>query len=154
MDEDTSWNSFANKRQIWRRTRIWARFLPRVNHFSCVEVCGGGAVGISWFKSTMNSITAFSSANSNVKKDSISPPHPVQTSQITFSLNSFANTSERSKWINSKMCNWLTHFGMPSLTPSLICILGRVSALTFKKGCGFTWIYLRIIRHFWRKSPW
>lgn len=84
-------------RDIWRRTRIWARFLPRVNHFSCVEVCGGGAVGISWFKSTMNSITAFSSANSNVKKDSISPPHPVQTSQITFSLNSFAITSERSK---------------------------------------------------------
>lgn len=153
MDEGTSWNSFANKRQIWRRTRVWARFLPRVNHFSCVEVCGGGAVDISWFKSTMNSITAFSSANSNVK-DSISPPHPVQTSQITFSLNSFAKTSERSKWINSKMCNWLTHFGMPSLTPSWSAFWGEFLPSHSRRVVGSPWIYLRIIRHFWRKSPW
>lgn len=75
----------------------WGRFLLRVNHFSCVEVSGGRAVDISWFKSTMNSITAFSSADSNVEKDSISPPHPVQTSQVMFSLNCFAKTPERSK---------------------------------------------------------
>lgn len=86
-------------RQIWRRTRIWGRFLLRVNHFSCVEVSGGKAVDITWFKSTMNSITAFSSDDSNVEKGSISPPHPVQTSQIIFSFSGFAKAPERSKLI-------------------------------------------------------
>lgn len=93
----------------------------------------GGAVGTSWSKSAMNSVTACSSADSNVGKDSVSP---LANISINVFVKCFCKAFLETK-INSKTCYWLALSEMPLLM-HMICILGIVSALTYKKGCGIT----------------